>query len=437
MLSVRRMVKSLLPDSLHAGALRAENRLRVAGAGLVAWRRPQDQITKTAKENLRRSVRRRDSSLPVFGDRWNGYARELRRRLPTLRSAEELINYGQSPMAGIESHLRGESLRAYIDRCITSASDVPSGLLEHFSSFNASSLVSERIVTRYRGARLDANLVNVAITILRLISMLRDELPKTVCDIGGGIGVSTLSWLKNTAHRPEYVTIIDLPETLIFADALLRHELGNAEVRYLLDDRAIDPAAVGAKVLLCPISNVSALRPLEFDLVTNTFSMQEMTDEWVDWYMRWLDMQPCRYFYSANFFGTALARMREGRNSWSPRPSSGWSLQRFWVSDDDGDRPMAMQMFKKTSKESPAVSGSSSRLDGWLTMLDRVRMNQCRDVNLLERSLRYGLELSPIPKETWHLARATAALTDDPWAKSIFVRLSHIRRRQSAMADTR
>src|SRR5260370_39396420 len=94
-------------------------------------------------------------------------------------------------MAGIESHLRGESVRAYIDRCITSASDVPSGLLEHFSSFNASSLVSERIVTRYRGARLDANLVNVAITILRLISMLRDELPKTVCDIGGGSGVGS------------------------------------------------------------------------------------------------------------------------------------------------------------------------------------------------------------------------------------------------------
>jgi len=75
---------------------------------------------------------------------------------------------------------------------------------------------------------------------------------------------------------------------------------------------------------------------------------------------------------------------------------------------------MAMQMFKKTGNESPAVSGSSSRLDGWLTMLDRVRMDQCRDVDLLERALRYGLELSPLPKETWHLARAMTALTDDP-----------------------
>jgi hypothetical protein len=133
-------------------------------------------------------MRRVVKSLPAFGDRWVGYARELRRRLPTLRSTEELINYAQSPMAGIESHLRGDSLRAYIDGCLTSASDVPPKLLEHFASFNASRLVSDQIVTRYRGARLDANLVNIAMTILRLINMLRDELPKTVCDIGGGIG---------------------------------------------------------------------------------------------------------------------------------------------------------------------------------------------------------------------------------------------------------
>lgn len=423
------MVKSLLPDSLHAPALRIEDGLWSAGAGLIAWRGPQDQITKTVKENLRRAVRKQDSSLPALGDRWQGYGRELRRRLPTLRGTKTLIEYAQSSMAGIESHLRGDFLRAYIHSQI-STSDLPPKLLEHLASFNAPSLVSDQIVAHYCGARLDANLAYVAVTILRLIDMLREELPKTVCDVGGGIGTSTLSWLRNTAHRPEYMAIIDLPETLIFADALLRHELGIAEVRYLLDDTPIDPASVGVKVLLCPVSNVSALRRLKFDLVTNILSMQEMTEEWVDWYMRWLDTQPCRYFYSANFFGTALGRMLEGRNSWSPRPSPGWWLQRFWV-NDDGDRPMAMQIFKKTdNKSSPAVNGPSSRLDGWLSLLDRVRMDQCQDADLLQRALRYGLELSPIPKETWHLARATAALTDDPWAKSIFARLSDVRRRQ-------
>jgi hypothetical protein len=91
---------------------------------------------------------------------------------------------------------------------------------------------------------------------------------------------------------------------------------------------------------------------------------------------------------------------------------------------------MAMQMFKKRGNASPAASSFPSRLDGWLTMLDRVRMDECRDVDLLKRALRYGLELSPIPKETWHLARAMSALTDDPWAKSVFARLSDVRCRQ-------
>lgn len=101
----------------------------------------------------------------------------------------------------------------------------------------------------------------------------------------------------------------------------------------------------------------------------------------------------------------------------------------LWV-NDDGARPMAMQMFKKRGNASPAASSFPSRLDGWLTMLDRVQMDECRDVDLLKRALRYGLELSPIPKETWHLARAMSALTDDPWAKSVFARLSDVRCRQ-------
>src|SRR5262249_23623726 len=99
MIGMRRVVKSLLPDSLHAPPLRIEDGLWSARAGLIAWRGPQDQITKTVKENLRRAVRKQDSSLPALGDRWQGYGRELRRRLPTLRGTKTLIEYAQSSMA--------------------------------------------------------------------------------------------------------------------------------------------------------------------------------------------------------------------------------------------------------------------------------------------------------------------------------------------------
>jgi hypothetical protein len=323
-------------------------------------------------------------------------------------------------------------LRAYIESVLANERDVPRDILEHFPSFGASDLVSDRIVVQYRDARFDCNTVNIAMTILRLISMLRDELPSTVCDIGGGIGATALSWLRNTAHRPDYVVIVDLPETLFFADVLLRFEFGRASVRYLLDNKPVNPAAVGAKVVLCPVSNIAALRDLQLDLVTNTLSMQEMTDDWVDWYMQWLDKQNCSYFYSSNYFGTALAKMLEGRNSWSPRPSPKWRLQRFRVSDEP-DRPNATQMFKRTSADLPIDIGAPSRLDRWLMMLDGIRMSGCQDPELLRSGLQYGLELSPIPKETWQLARALQKLTEDSWAKSTFSRLDEIRQQRHAV----
>jgi len=318
--------------------------------------------------------------------------------------------------------MRGDVLRSHLDGSLAD-SMVPADLLKHFPSFGASALVSDEIAVRHDGARFDANAVQIAITILRLINMLRDDLPRTVCDIGGGIGATALAWLRNSAHRPDRVVIVDLPETLIFADALLRHELG--KVHYAHDRTPLDPA-IPAKVILCPVSNSMALHRLQFDLVTNTLSMQEMTDDWVDWYMLWLDEQNCRYFYSANHFGMALGKMLEGRNAWSPRPSAKWRLRRFWISDADPDRPGAVQLFKKTEANVPPINDHPARLDEWLKMLDRVRMSRRQETDVLQRALLYGLELLPIPKETWHLARALSA-TGDPWAVTTFARLSRIR----------
>ena len=204
---------------------------------------------------------------------------------------------------------------------------------------------------------------------------------------------------------------------------MLRHELGEENVRYLIDDTPVDPAEMNAKVVLCPIQNIAALRSVTFDLVTNIVSMQEMTDEWIDFYMHWLDEQPCKYFYSANSFGISLNQMREARNSWSPRPSSRWKLQQY-TTGPDRERPMAMQLFKKTSNDLPSVRNSQSTLDRWLETLDQVRMSDCSNAADLERALRYGLTLNPTPKETWHLARALVVLNGTEWAKATFARLT-------------
>jgi len=432
---MRRVFKLLLPSSLAASALRIKDQLLDAGAALSALRRPQDRIVGMAKENFRRASILDMDAFPLLGDRWEAYAGELRRKLPSLRSVRDVIRYAQSPAAGVESHLRGKDLQLYINANLHFATDVPPELLERFADFSASTLVAEEHIVIHHGTRVDANIVNIAMRILRLVHALPDDLPKTVCDIGGGTGATALAWLRNGIHRPEWVTIIDLPETLIFAEVLLRHELGTANVRYLLDGNPIDPDNIGAKIVLCPIANIAALKALQFDLVLNTLSMQEMTDDWIDWYMRWLDEQSCRYFYSANFFGSALADMREGRNSWSPRPSPQWHLRRCWI--NISDRPMAMQLFAKTRDPHPRLIGPPSRLDRWLKLLDSVRMSGSTDAGLLQRALCYGLELDPVPKETWHLARTLASLSDSPWAKATFKNLCQIRTAGTALLNAK
>jgi hypothetical protein len=177
-----------------------------------------------------------------------------------------------------------------------------------------------------------------------MLKWLDQEQLETICDIGGGTGKYTLAWLTNSAHRPRLVTILDVPETL-YSETMLRSELGNEHIQYISSPTDV-PNRSG--VVLCPIANARALESVSFDLVTNRGSMQEMTDAWIDWYMERLDRQPCRFFWSLNYFAPPLVYILEGHNSWSPRPSPHWQLTH--VETSVGLRNTAAMMFRKDGK---------------------------------------------------------------------------------------
>jgi hypothetical protein len=63
------------------------------------------------------------------------------------------------------------------------------------------------------------------------------------------------------------------------------------------------------------------------DLVINTGSMQEMTDDWIDFYIRWLAKYNTRYFYSLNYIAQPISVMGESRNLWSQRLGAEWSTR--------------------------------------------------------------------------------------------------------------
>jgi hypothetical protein len=260
--------------------------------------------------------------------------------------------------------------------------------------------------------------------VLTLLKLLQDNRPRTICDIGGGTGSTARCWLTNSAHRPDLVVIVDIPETLVYSEALLRSELGDSQVQYLASPTCT-PMRSG--VILCPIANIRRLENISFDLVTNTTSMQEMTDEWVDWYMDWIDRQPCCFFWSANHFANGISNMREGHNSWSPRPSPRWQL--VYSKIHLGPRNSARMLFQKEANAVPVEQATvaSKGLDAWLAHLELARCR--RDEQSLRRALEFASSNLPfMPKETWQLSKMLLQITRSQRDKELFESLDQIRK---------
>jgi len=138
---------------------------------------------------------------------------------------------------------------------------------------------------------------------------------KSVLEIGGGYGSLARLWLLNQIKPCERYVIVDLPQSLFFAECVLGLEFD--DIGYFRDTMP------DTKIVLVPISNLPKFKE-RADIVVNIGSMQEMSDAWVDFYMRWLDTLESRWFYSLNYCGQPMPVMGETRSYWSPRPSRYW-----------------------------------------------------------------------------------------------------------------
>jgi hypothetical protein len=143
--------------------------------------------------------------------------------------------------------------------------------------------------------------------------------PKRILEIGGGYGEIARLWLTNSIAPAESYVIVDIPECLFFAEIALKAEFGD-QVGYF------DGHDPGTRILLVPIPYLGDLTR-SVELVVNTGSMQEMTDEWIDFYTEWLAKYDTRYFYSLNYLAQPISVMGESRNLWSQRLGAEWSTR--------------------------------------------------------------------------------------------------------------
>jgi putative sugar O-methyltransferase len=263
---------------------------------------------------------------PSYGKRWDSYVQRMRDAIPGFTNARDVIDFAQGRVGFEHRYPIVDTVRYYPLYQRELESEFPN-LKEHLRTFSdwADSRVDTVAVIN---GQLQSNIVPYLMRVIWRCLTLQSPPPQKIAEIGGGYGALARLWLSNPVARPEHYFLIDIPETLFFCDVMLRKEFGDDAVLYAQSAESFRTSSVtGHKIVLCPISAIDAIRPVNLDLIINTGSMQEMTEEWVEFYMRWMDVQPARYFYSLNYAAQPLGELAESVNTWSPRPSAHWATR--------------------------------------------------------------------------------------------------------------
>jgi putative sugar O-methyltransferase len=121
-----------------------------------------------------------------------------------------------------------------------------------------------------------------------------------VLEIGSGYG--RFVRVLRLAGRAQRFTLVDLPQSLLFAFAFLRQQFPQAAMKIVKSRADIYPAMEqDFDFVFCPVQFVDTLVPANVDLLVNTYSLGEMPQGCVDHLMGCIhaNLQP-RYFYSLN-----------------------------------------------------------------------------------------------------------------------------------------
>src|SRR5262249_44266599 len=267
----------------------------------------RDPIVDLARRHLDRALGEDcQGALPDYGSRWTPQVEAIRRDLVALTDRDACLHYAQYNITfdGRPPFPNDASIVQFHEWAVQN---------EFPQYANDLLLMSENLasgdVGQFNGRLVSLAMYYHARNVLAGITYANK--PKRILEIGGGYGEIARLWVKNPIARATSYVIVDIPECLFLAEVALRSEFGEM-VGYL---EGTDP---GTPILLVPLSRLFALKRTT-DLVVNTGSMQEMTEEWIDFYVDWLSRYDARYFYSLNYAAQPISIMGESRNLWTQR----------------------------------------------------------------------------------------------------------------------
>ena len=263
-----------------------------------------------------------DPNLPAYGERWQAYVERMRSAAGELDSPGDVLRFAQTSI-GFEH--RGNiyhegKFTALYERELYAEFPQFAEAVDRFADIEGSAPDTNY---EHKGRLISNVLFYLARIVLRCLTHVPHA--EAILEIGGGYGAPARLWLDNPVRPIRTYVILDIPESLFFADVFLTRELGDSSVYYVTQSAPLAPEVLDThRVILCPLSRHAALAELPIDLVINTGSMQEMSEDWVSFYSALLDRQRCRWFYSLNYFAQPISYLAESVNLWSPRIGTRW-----------------------------------------------------------------------------------------------------------------
>ncbi|NGX63639.1 MAG: hypothetical protein KR126chlam6_01052 [Candidatus Anoxychlamydiales bacterium] len=279
-----------------------------------------DPIVQRAKDHLL-TKSQKNIQLPDASDRWQYFISKTRDDICNMHTIDHVIKTAQ---LGTGFEHRGNADPAHL-------LSFENFLIHEFPHFAKDiPLISETPVS-YPGSLYLLNgryVSNMLYYHMRyVLQCLTYTKPKNICEIGGGYGGAARIWMKNPIHNPNIYVMIDFPEMLFLAEVFLKASLSDVDILHISDIENIQFDKISNKtIILCPIESLSLLDNQPIDLVINTGSLQEMTEEYCSFWMNWLDNSQAKYFYSLNYFAMPINYFGEGANIYSPNLSNQWIM---------------------------------------------------------------------------------------------------------------
>ena len=203
---------------------------------------------------------------------------------------------------------------------------------------------------------------------LRSTSTLNSTIERVI-EVGGGYG-GLARIFKIMSPDTSYI-MVDLPESLFFAQVFLSMNFPDAKILYIDEDKKVDLDRFN--FILIPIQFYHTVFGEKFDIAINTGSLQEMPDVAVKFWMDFIqNLIKVKMFYSFNYFLMDKRKhaetSEEEANLICPILDSFWDVRYF--------------------KINPEVASIDANCRNWLELLiERIPSSECDANALFQKAL--------------------------------------------------